>query len=161
MEVILRNNDLTMMTRILADAGNPDSGARYIWANRIAERRHHRLVHDTGLNANALAIKHSDSLLQWMNSRYGDREYIRDVATANIHKLLTREDQTDDGLVRMSVVITKSHAIEVGFESQVLSKIPRNFQCARIFADVEPGNVHKRAELSDAAERRWNEMGGA
>jgi hypothetical protein len=49
---------------------------------------------------------------------------------------------------------------QVGEESQVLRYIPRQFKCARIFADLTAEQHELKAELREAAARGWRDQGG-
>ena len=159
---ILANNDITMLNRILADAADPGAGPRYRWANLIAERSHHRMIHDTGVNANADAVRRSKRAVQLLGESRPDVDFILDAPKApNIHKLLRDDDQSEDGLVRLSLVISDSLRKQVANESQILGKIPRNFQFARIYANIEPSDAKARHEIQDEALAIWNSIGVA
>jgi hypothetical protein len=84
---ILAQTDIQAMATILrdADAGN---GEHAVWAARIRDREHHRVVHETGEDANAMDLTHSDKVLVKLRQQFPKIEFISDVASASIHKLL-------------------------------------------------------------------------
>lgn len=157
-DVILSNNDVTMMYRILKDAQDPNCGPRHKWARLIAERKHHRMVHDTGVNAKPQELAKSVKLLPKLEGSFNNIEFIRDIAHANIHKLLTPDDTSDENTVRTYLISSSGQRKPIGFESQILSKIPKSFSCARIFADIEAADQEMRAEIDAYASRTWKEL---
>ena len=52
---VIAQNDITMLSRMIEDSLG-DNGERSNWTKRIMERKHHRLIHDTGVNANVNEI---------------------------------------------------------------------------------------------------------
>lgn len=152
-EGILANNDVTMMAQIMHDA-EAGAGERHKWAKRIAERTHHRVVYDTGVNAKAEDLRRARKLLPWLQGQYPGCEFLADEANINIHKLLTPDDQEDTGLVRLPLVGMSGPERYVGFVSQVLSKIPRKSYCARIFVDL-PRDEQARLQEIKTAIRGW------
>jgi uncharacterized protein len=158
-EKVLAHNDITMFNMIWKDAEN-NTGERQKWAYHIANRIHHRVVHETGVNAHPNDLRCSEQVLIEMTRRYASNEFIRDVAAGPIHKLLTRNDESEDGLVRLALVGRDNRPRWVGFESQVLGKIPHKFQCARIFASISREQYDLRREMQKAASDIFTERGG-
>ena len=158
-EKVLRQNDVTMMNQIMWDAEYAE-GTRRAIAARIASRNHHRAVHETAIGANALDMKRSNEVCEALKQRYQDREFIWDVATAAIHSLLRRDDLDATGLVDMPLVSNGKQIGRVGFDSQILSKIPASFQCARIYCNVNHDEKKLREEIEAFAVNVWKERGG-
>jgi len=63
LEKLLALTDTRAMAAILSDA-ETGHGSQAKWAARIRDRRHHRVVHETGEDAGAMDLKHSGRLLQ-------------------------------------------------------------------------------------------------
>jgi hypothetical protein len=81
----LLHNDVTMMAKIMEDAGCGDE-ERHQWARRIRGRCHHRLIHETGANANAMELRWSQEVLQILQQDYPDCSFIWDRASASIQQ---------------------------------------------------------------------------
>ena len=148
-EAILNNNDFTMIQRIIKDAATGE-GERKKWASRIFERRHHRVVFDTGENADARIIRNAKVRFAELKSSFKDVELLFDEAEGSIHKLFIPGDMDDKGL---DLYLTKSghKPKSIVSESQILGKIPRKFLCGRIFADVKRHDKDLRKKLQDSA----------
>ena len=124
------------MSTILQDA-DAGKGEHAKWAARIRDRNHHRVVHETGEDANAMDLKHSRKLLEKLQSKFADIEFVPDVAKAWIHKLLLPNDtEAAEGLVDLQLIESNGEAHYLGEKSHILGRVPRRFQVARIFADI-------------------------
>ena len=158
-EKVIAENDITMMSRIMSDAtdGKDD---RAKWAKRLYDRNHHRRVHETGVDASAEDVRRSQEIMAKARAQYSGLEFLGDKANGRIHKLLTREDKSDEGLIKMPLVGEGKTLGYVGYESQVLSRIPREFQCSRIFADVSREQDDLRKEITEFLAKEWREGGG-
>lgn len=148
-ESILANNDITMMQRIFSDAVG-GTGEVKKWANRIFERRHHRVVFETGENADARVIRDARKRTEELKGKFGGTELLFDEAKGSIHKLFVQGDQDDTGLLDLILVRgkQKESIVEV---SQILGKIPRDFRCGRIFADLQRDQGDLRMKIREAA----------
>lgn len=158
-EKVIAQNDVTMMNRIMLDVDQAD-GTRKKLAVRIASREHHRAIHETGVNANATDMRRSKELCEALKQQYSDLEFIWDDANASIHKLLTRDDQDATGFAEMQLVSSGKQIGYVGFESQILSKIPKKFQCARIYCNVTHSETDAKEDIKAFAANVWREKGG-
>ena len=147
---ILANNDTTMMNRIMQDADGEEN-SRHKWARRIVGREHHRVVYETGVNANTEDLKRTQRVMTALQAQYGDCEHLMDVADGSIHKLLMPEDTKDDKRVSLYVTGVGKSLNQAGHLSQILSKIPRSFQCARIYADLNCDQNELRETMRQAA----------
>jgi hypothetical protein len=107
-----------------------------ICALRIRDRNHHRKVHETGEDANAMDLAHSKRLLAKLREEFPNIEFVPDEAAAWIHQLLLPEDTEGAGWVALSLVENNGEARYLGSRSHILRRIPRRFQVARIFADI-------------------------
>jgi uncharacterized protein len=156
---VLAHSDTTMMAQIFQDAARGE-GDRGKWAQRICNRSHHRVAHETGANATAMDLRRSEDVLEALRRRYPDREFIPDVARARIHKLLVPEDEDERDRVTLTLVSSDGMTRQVGEESQILRRTPRWYQCARIFVDVTREQTALRDEIRAAATREWRDRGG-
>jgi uncharacterized protein len=156
---VLSNNDITMMSRIFEDAKNGE-GEKKKWASRVANREHHKKIFETGVNLNAINLRHFGNLVRKVKDKFSDVEILEDVCKAAIHKILTPDDQDDEGLVRLCLKISPTIFREIGDESQIFQKIPRRFQQGRIFADLEGRNATLKNEIETYANTEWRNLGG-
>ena len=155
-EKVIAQNDITMLARMTGDSLT-DNGERSIWAKRIIRREHHRLVHDTGVNATLNDIKKSKRVFEELEHRYPDRQFIITAPTPRIHKLPTPESKEDDKLVDLQVIGRNGRGISIGYESRILSKVPDTFRCAQIFVDVGAEETTLREEITTTATSIWKE----
>jgi uncharacterized protein len=155
---VIEQNDVTMMAKIMRDAEH-DAGDRGKWAKRIVDRNHHRVVHDTGVNARAMDLRRSKEVLAGLQTQFPEREFLWVLSEGSIHKLLMPDDAEDTDFVKLNVVGSDGRSKPIAFVSQVLGKVPREFQCARIFADVARRD-ELRKEIADFANSQWRDRGG-
>lgn len=158
-EWILANNDITMTAKIFVDSVGDDSEKKK-WASRIANREHHKKIFETGLNLNASGLRHFKAVVSAVKEKFSDIDFLEDISKAAIHKIVTPDDQEDEGLVRLCLKISPTVYREIGDESQIFQKIPRRFQQARIFADLKGKTEGLRAEIEAFSIDKWRGLGG-
>jgi hypothetical protein len=158
-EKVIANNDVTMMAKILEDADKGETDRRK-WARRIRDRDHHWLVHETGDNADAMDLRRSKEVLSFLEKSYPDREFLPDIVSEAIHKLLVPGDPDETDRVALTLVGRDGSTRQVGEESQVLRFLPRKFQSARIFADLSREQEDLRKEIRSQAAQEWGKRGG-
>lgn len=158
-EQVVAETDVTMMNRITQDA-QVGEGDRGKWAKRILRRDHHRVVHETGVDANAIDLRRSKEVLSALAQKFAEQEFLHDVSKGKIHMLVTEEDKSDEGLVNLPLIGKDKPDGYIGYESQVLRKIPREFQCARIFSNLTRGDKELRKDITEFAAKQWQERGG-
>lgn len=146
---VLDLNDVVMLNLMFEDARSSDDGERQNLARRIIERKHPRLVYDTGDNADEddfIAIKIVEKELR---ERYTNVYfYVDDMGgkPVSIHKLFVKGDAP--GASRRLTVFEKDGAEkQIGEKSKILAKIPKDFMCFRVFADCPDEALRK--EISD------------
>lgn len=157
-EELLALNDFEMISQIRHDAIDK-SLPQFRWADRIANRRHHREIFATGVDAKAEQLRTAKRVAKKLQDEYTDVHMFCDVADAQIHKLLLPRDASDKGKVVLKLIRPYGAPISVANESQLLKDLTTEFQCARIFADVQPDS-QLRKELQDKAQGYWKEFGG-
>ena len=131
-EKILRHNDMTMVTEIIKDAdrmGEPFQS----WAERIRDRRHHRLVFESDEDAGAAEIRKVKGVFDKIKGDYPRIDFQWDVADVAIHKLLLPEDKEEKEYVPFSMIDTDGTDDLLGRRSPILRKSP-----------VVPGGSHLR-----------------
>jgi HD superfamily phosphohydrolase len=153
---ILEQTDVRAMATILQDAEKGE-GNHAKWAIRIRDRKHHRVVHETGEDANAMDLKHSGSLLEDLKQEFPEVEFVPDVARSSIHKLLLPEDTESVGLIALPLIERGGDRSYLGQKSHILRRVPRTFQVARIFADVRRD---EEEQITSFALDRFRKLGG-
>jgi HD superfamily phosphohydrolase len=158
-EKILAHNDVTMMAEILRDA-DQGQGDHSQWAARVRDRRHHRVVHETGEDANAMDLRYSGELFEALKKKYGDLDFYWDRASASIHKLLGPDDPEEAGLVLLPLVGFGGGRSYVGERSHILRRVPRRFQVARIFCDLGREQKELQHNIVAFASEEYRRLGG-
>ena len=157
---ILDQTDIQAMAAILHDAST-GNGGQAKWAVRIRDRNHHRVVHETGEDANAMDLKYSGKLLEKLKAEYASIDFIPDRASSSIHKLLLPEDDTEEaGLVALPLIKANGEVHYLGERSHILRRVPRRFQVARIFADVVRDNEDLLRKIRSFALDEYRKLGG-
>jgi len=151
-------NDFDMFGRIHVDSADP-ALPQYQWAERIANRRHHREVFATGMDARVKQLRIARKLTDQLKSEYTDVHIFDDLAKASIHKLVQPDDRDEGGGVDVRLIRPYGLAVSVAEESQLLRDLTTEFQCVRVFADVEPES-DLRNEIKARAQVIWRELGG-
>lgn len=158
---ILSHNDFTMLSLIMKDA---DEGTKECadWARRIRDRRHHREVHDTGEDANAMDLRRSNEVFEKLKLKFHNLNFFWDkpVRPVSIHKLLTPEDMDDTGLVRFPLTGPAGVISYVGERSHILRRVPRRFQVARIFCDIDRSQEDLRRKVVEYAQDEFRKLPG-
>ncbi len=156
---ILDQTDIQAMAMILQDA-ETGKGGQAKWAVRIRDRRHHRVIHETGEDANAMDLAHSKKLLDKLRDKFPKIEFVPDEAAAWIHKLLLPEDTDSSGWVDLSLIEPNGEARYLGSRSHILRRIPRRFQIARIFADIGRDQEQQLRTIQSFALDEYRKFGG-
>ncbi len=155
---ILDQTDILAMATILRDTETGGTGAK--WAMRIRDRNHHRVVHQTGEDANAMDLKHSGRLMDRLREEFPTTDFIFDVASASIHKLLLPDDAEATGLIALPLIEPSGQSHYLGARSHILRRTPRRFQVARIFADVDRSNEDLLGTIRSFARDQYRKLGG-
>lgn len=156
---ILDQTDIQAMATILQDA-EAGKGSHAKWAVRIRDRNHHRVVHETGEDASAMDLKHSERLLEKLKGVYPNVDFIFDVAKASIHKLLLPEDTESGEFVALPLMEASGETGYLGGRSHILRRVPRRFQVARIFADIGRDEEELLRTIRSFALDEYRKLGG-
>ncbi len=158
-EKILAQTDIRAMAAILHDA-EMGIGGPAKWAVRIRDRNHHRVVHETGEDANAMDLAHSKKLLEKLRAEFPKIEFVPDEAAAWIHKLLLPEDAEGAGWIALALIEKNGEARYLGSRSHILRRVPRRFQVARIFADIGRDDEALLHKIRSFALDEFRRLGG-
>jgi uncharacterized protein len=156
---ILDQTDIQAMATILQDADKGAEGPGK-WAIRIRDRNHHRCVHETGEDAKALDLKHSERLFEKLKGNYPDMDFIFDVAKPTIHKLLLPDDAELGEFVALPLIEPSGETSYLGHRSHILRNVPRRFQVARIFADIRRDKQDLLRTIRSFALDEYRKLGG-
>lgn len=156
-ERLIDATDVSMLLRILHDAVHGD-GATREWAARLAQRRHHRLVHETGDDADGAELRRSRLVFRRLQREVPERGWLEDLAQTSNHKLLVPGDQEESGRVDIKVIGRGGSSQPIGEVSRMLARIPARYQCNRIFADIPREDRAARQELEARANQLWREV---
>lgn len=157
MDAVLAADDFGMLTRMRVDAKGQGTAA--YWASRILDRQLHRLIHQTGDDADAIDARRSERVHRRLVEHYPHVNFLRDVKDSANHKFLVPGEPSPERKVSLKVV-NLGRVQEIGQFSRVLGRVPTVYQCARIFADVPRENPALRDELQARARQFWGDEGG-
>lgn len=132
---VLAHDDLSVMLEISRDALTPSD--RQPWARRITERRHHRVVHETGDNADQARLQQSKRLLKQVRNDYPTVDFHLDDSPMSIYKLSIPGDQEEQQVEDLYIHEKNGGIALLAHESAIISKIPKRVRTVRIFADAD------------------------
>jgi len=158
---IIDANDMTMLSRIMQSASETIPSESSLWAKRIVNRDHHKVVfapgiHVVGGHDLAAAAKVFDAV----EAKYPDFEFLLDVPKkpVRVHKLLMPDEESGAGGVDLMLVSSAGERRPIARSSQILSRIPKTFRPMFIFGNVESKGLRK--EIWQYAAAQWNVAGG-
>jgi len=108
----------------------------------------------------AMDMKHSARLLEKLREKFSKIDFVFDAAAAWIHKLLLPEDPEATGLVALPVIEPSGDSYYLGARSHILRRMPKRFQVARIFADVDRSNEDLLRTIRLFAHDEYRKSGG-
>ena len=132
---VLQHDDLSVMLEIRDDSSI--EGPRQRWARRIVERRHHRIVHETGDNADQTRLQKAKRILKRLQEKYTNTDFFLDDSPVSIYKLSIPGDQEEQQVEDLYVKERNGNIALLAHESAIISKIPKRVRTVRIFADAE------------------------
>ncbi|MEQ1933095.1 MAG: HD domain-containing protein [Fimbriimonadaceae bacterium] len=138
-EDVLDLNDVVMMNLMFSDAKSEEEGPRKFFASRIVDRRHPKIVHETGDDADIKSLREAQRIANALINKYTDVYIVLDDMGGKpitIHKIYVDGDQSNEA-VELVVFGKDGTEKQVGEESRILSRIPKSFMCVRIFADAD------------------------
>ncbi len=145
---VLKYDDETVMAEIRKDAG--ENNERSMWAKRIIERRHHRVVYETGDNADIPKLKKARRLLDELQKHFADIDIFIDDCKISIHKLAVPGDQEEEKTEDLYIREKDGRQVPLGGESPIIGKVPKVVRSVRIFADALGEPLEKiRAKIKE------------
>ncbi len=144
---VLKDDDLTMLVKMQEDAAGEGPKAEY--ARRIIERRHHKVVYNTGDTADFHVLTKVKRIYKKVREEFPKVDFYLDVAEGSIHKL-TIPGQHEEGKVEDFFVVEKwGHKSLLTHDSEILKRMPKSFRVVRIYADGKPDNLKKISEFAE------------
>jgi HD superfamily phosphohydrolase len=132
---VLKHDDLSVMVEIRKDA--VQAGPRQAWARRIVDRKHHRIVYETGDNADQAKLQKAKRILKELQRQYTDVDFFLDDSPVTIHKLSIPGDQEGQQVEDLYIQERNGGRTLLAHESAIISKIPKRVRTVRIFAESE------------------------
>jgi HD superfamily phosphohydrolase len=138
---VLAHDDVSVMMEIRRDAKS--EGPRQTWARRIIERRHHRVVHETGDNADHARLQRAKRILKSLEEVYGTVEFFLDDSPVSIFKLSVPGEQDEPQVQHLYIKERNGNLTLLAHESAIISKVPKRVRTVRIFADAEDNTLRE------------------
>ena len=134
LEEVLEYSDHDVLAQMAQDAKSdkPSSG----WAKRILERRHHKVVYDTGDAADVTRLKKARKILESLREEFGNIDFLLDNSPLTIHKLTVPGDQEESKVEDLYIVEEGGRLTLLTEDSAIIGKIPKSVRTVRIFADA-------------------------
>jgi uncharacterized protein len=130
---VLIHDDMSVMMEIRKDAGK--GGPRQHWARRITERQHHRVVHETGDNADHAKLQRAKRILRQLQGSFASADFYLDDSPVSIYKLSIPGEQEEPQVQHLYIKERNGNLTLLAHESAIISKIPKRVRTVRIFAD--------------------------
>jgi HD superfamily phosphohydrolase len=134
-EKVLAHNDMTMMATIIGDADKVGESYQP-WAERIRDRRHHRLVFESDEDVGTAELTKIRTAFGKIERDYPSIDFRWDIADVKTHKLLLPREKGEKDAVVFYVIDAGGGESLLSERSPIIQKIPRWFQVVRIFADL-------------------------
>jgi uncharacterized protein len=132
---VLRHDDLSVFQKIRRDALG--DGRRADWAKRIVNRQHHRVVHETGDNADHANLLTAKRILKALTAKFDGVDFFLDNSPVTIYKLSVPGDQEEQQVENLYIIDRNGNLKLLAQESAIISKVPKRVRTVRIFADAE------------------------
>jgi len=136
---VLQHDDMSVMMEIRKDA--KVDGPRQKWAKRITERRHHRVVHETGDNADHAKLQRAKRILTRLEESFPSVDFYLDDSPVSIYKLSIPGEQEAPQVQHLYIKERNGNLTLLAHESAIISKIPKRVRTVRIFADGEESTL--------------------
>lgn len=151
MDDVLRFDDLKLLVEMSKDAETNNHRAQ--WAKRITYRKHHKVVYETGDNADTIQLKKVKRILRALQEKFGTTDFYLDDNAKGIHKLSVPGQQEESKVEDFFVIEKDGTALLITEQSAVLEKIPASFRSVRIYADATPTLLKEIREEARNAEK--------
>jgi hypothetical protein len=144
---VLKHDDMSVMVEIRKDAAQ--AGPRQTWARRIVDRKHHRIVYETGDNADQPKLQKTKRILKELQNKHVGIDFFLDDSPVSIYKLSIPGDQEEQQVEDLYIQEKNGGRTLLAHESAIISKVPKRVRTVRIFAEAEGGllkDVRSEAE---------------
>lgn len=146
---VLRFDDIKVLNEITKDSKT--KGPRAKWASRIENRTHHKVVYETGDNADLIQLKKAKRILVAIKKRFRKVDFYLDDNAKSIHKLTVHGQQEEQRVEDFFLIEKDGTPRLITDQSAVLEKIPATFRSVRIYADANTKKLDKiRVEARNA-----------
>jgi uncharacterized protein len=151
MDDVLRFDDIKVLNDIAKDAETKNKRSQ--WARRIINRTHHKVVYETGDNADLIQLKKVKRILEALRLKFGSVDFYLDDNAKGIHKLTVHGQQDEQRAEDFFLIEKDGTAKLITEQSAVLEKIPATFRTVRIYADATPKQLEKIRPAARNAEK--------
>lgn len=149
---VLKYDDLKLIVQMETDANA--NNERSSIANRIVNRKHHKVVYETGDSADAIKLRKAKRILNTLKNEFNTIDFwLDDNAKGSIHKLTAPGQQEESKVEDLFLVNKNGEGRLITEDSAVLEKIPREFRSVRIYADAEKNVLQRIREAASTAEK--------
>lgn len=107
------------------------------WAERILERRHHRVVYETGDNADYAHLQLAKRILRRLKELFEGLDFYLDDSPVSIYKLSIPDEQGEPQVENLYIKERNGALKLLTSDSAIVAKIPKKVRTVRIFADAE------------------------
>jgi HD superfamily phosphohydrolase len=141
---VLDHDDLSVTVDIRLDARI--EGPKQEWAQRITQRRHHRVVHQTGDSADHQDLQRAKRMLTELRSRFDTCDFHLDDSQLSIYKLWVPGDQEEPKVENLFIKEPNGNTKLLTRDSAIIGKVPKRVRTVRIFSDGGPAAMTEVCE---------------
>jgi HD superfamily phosphohydrolase len=131
---VFSHDDLSVYQEIRRDAAG--DGPRAACAKRIVGRNHHRVVYETGDNADHGKLQVAKRILKALKEKFDGIDFYLDDSPVSIYKLSIPGDQEEQQVENLYIFRRNGTLALLAQESAIISKVPKRVRTVRIFADA-------------------------
>jgi hypothetical protein len=99
-------------------------------------RNHHRVVYETGDNADHAQLQVAKRILKALKTKFESIDFFLDDSPVTIYKLSIPGDQDEQKVENLYIIGRNGNPTLLAHESAIISKIPKRVRTVRIFADA-------------------------
>lgn len=151
-EDVLRYDDILVLASMRDDAKANEP--RSSWARRLIDRNHHKVVYETGDNADHFRLNHCRRILETLQQEFEGTDLYLDDAKFSIHKLFVPGEQEEAKVENLYIKERNGGIRLLTQDSAILGKIPKRLRTVRIFADASGPEFESLRERARELENR-------
>lgn len=148
---VLKHDDTSVMAEIRRDAKL--DGESKAWADRIIHRRHHRVVYETGDNADRVQLQLAKRILKKLKELFDGVDFYLDDSPVSIYKLAIPDEQDEPQVKNLYIKERNGSLKLLSHDSAIIAKIPKRVRTVRIFADGSQSVLKQIREKATELER--------